>query len=581
MIIGRLSSSQNKFVQNINRNVLIGFSVSAVLYTTVAFAADTFYRWDDRPNTNFVAGATDTGTVDGVSVTASGTSAGSTSQTPQNGIFNAASVDGFVGIIGTTLNATTDNGSVSNTINLSFSEPVYNLQFTIVDVDGGPAGVFNDQINLNSDAGPPNATTGSNLIYNAVTGITSAQGEFCSTGGGNVANCLINVTYPGPVNNISIQHIAANAAGTDPAFQVTAVDDLTFNTPPDATDNSNTVDEDNNVSGNLLTDNDGNGVDSDRQDAIGLLTIASINGTPVLAGGTTITLTNGASLTVFPNGNYTFNTNGAYDDLTTGQTALENFTYVVEDEEGLSNIDGSATDSEAILAITITGDPDPLFTVGKVVDITNITTLPATLTYTITIENTGDTTLTGVNPVDTLSQNGVNTSIALSGPSGDTNGNNQQETTETWVYTGTHPVTQAQLDDANDLVNNVSVTTATTGATTLTSSATTTVSPNPSITVTKTASSNTNVPAGVTVTYTYIVTNNGNQTITNIALTDAHGGSGPTPIPGNEILTTDVGVTGDSSDSSTNGIWDSLAPGDQVTFTANYIVTQNDVDTLQ
>lgn len=284
MIIGKLNFSAKQFVWKFYRNISLGVLALAILFATAVLAAETLYRWDDRPNTDFVTGGTDIGTVDGITVTASGTSTGSTSQTPQNGIFNAAAVDGFVGIIGTTLNATTDNGSVNNTVILSFCEPVYNLQFTVVDVDGGTGGAFNDQINLNSDAGPPNATTGSNLIYNPVTGITSAQGEFCSTAAGNVANCLINVTFPGPVNNVSIVHVAANAAGTDPAFQVTAIDDLTFNTPPDATDNSNTVDEDSNVSGNLLTDDDGNGVDSDRQDAIGLLTIASVNGTPVTAG---------------------------------------------------------------------------------------------------------------------------------------------------------------------------------------------------------------------------------------------------------------------------------------------------------
>ena len=41
------------------------------------------------------------------------------------------------------------------------------------------------------------------------------------------------------------------------------------------------------------------------------------------------------------------------------------------------------------------------------------------------------------------------------------------------------------------------------------------------------------------------------------------------------------GATGDSTDAAVNGSWDSLAPGDQVTFTANYTVTQNDIDTLQ
>jgi hypothetical protein len=102
-----------------------------------------------------------------------------------------------------------------------------------------------------------------------------------------------------------------------------------------------------------------------------------------------------------------------------------------------------------------------------------------------------------------------------------------------------------------------------------------------SITVSKTADNTVNVPAGVTVTYTYVVTNNGNQVISNVTLADAHNGSGPTPTPGNETLTTDAGTPGDSSDGGVNGVWDTLAPGDQVTFTASYVVTQSDIDTLQ
>lgn len=102
-----------------------------------------------------------------------------------------------------------------------------------------------------------------------------------------------------------------------------------------------------------------------------------------------------------------------------------------------------------------------------------------------------------------------------------------------------------------------------------------------SITVSKTADNTNNVPAGVTVTYTYVVTNDGDQVISNLSLSDAHGGSGPAPVPANETLTTDAGTIGDSTDAATNGVWDTLAPGDQVTFTASYVVTQNDVDTLQ
>ncbi|MEO0910017.1 MAG: hypothetical protein AAFX96_06670, partial [Pseudomonadota bacterium] len=92
----------------------------------------------------------------------------------------------------------------------------------------------------------------------------------------------------------------------------------------------------------------------------------------------------------------------------------------------------------------------------------------------------------------------------------------------------------------------------------------------------------TNVSVGQTVTYTYRVTNTGNQTITAIILSDAHGGSGTPPTPGSETLFLDNGPINDSNDAvSGDGIWDSLAPGDVIQFLASYVVTQQDVDTLQ
>lgn len=100
--------------------------------------------------------------------------------------------------------------------------------------------------------------------------------------------------------------------------------------------------------------------------------------------------------------------------------------------------------------------------------------------------------------------------------------------------------------------------------------------------VTKVATPNTNVPAGTLVTYTYTVRNSGNQTLTNVSLNDVHSGSGPTPVPGNEALTTDAGVANDSTDGAANdGVWSMLAPGDVITLTSTYIVTQSDVDTQQ
>ena len=223
----------------------------------------------------------------------------------------------------------------------------------------------------------------------------------------------------------------------------------------------------------------------------------------------------------------------------------------------------------------------PLFTAEKTVDRLEIAET-LTLNYEIVLENTGQIDQTGVVVTDSLPDGSTGT---VAGPVESLIADGIFEVGETFTYTISYPVTAADIALGTNLINNVSVTSdqytseglADEGAL----ATTTIVAGNPSITVTKTADTDTNVPVGVSVTYTYVVTNTGNQFVSNITLSDAHGGSGPAPVPTNETLTADTGIINDSTDAGVNGSWDSLAPGDQVTFTATYIVTQNDVDTLQ
>ena len=224
----------------------------------------------------------------------------------------------------------------------------------------------------------------------------------------------------------------------------------------------------------------------------------------------------------------------------------------------------------------------PVFTASKTVDRSTVAQ-ELTLNYEIVLENTGQLDQTGVVVTDILPDGSPGT---VSGPVESLTADGIFEVGETFTYTISYTVTSGDLAAGSDLVNNVSVVTDQYTSESLaaeTASATTIIEPgNPSITVTKTADNTVNVPAGVVVTYTYVVTNTGNQFISNLSLTDSHGGSGPAPSPANETLTADNDVSGDSIDGTPNdGIWDSLAPSDEVTFTATYTVTQNDVDTLQ
>ena len=223
-------------------------------------------------------------------------------------------------------------------------------------------------------------------------------------------------------------------------------------------------------------------------------------------------------------------------------------------------------------------------TVTKAVDVASVSALPNTLGYTITVDNTGNGDLASPSITDTLQQSGTTLTLtsSLSLTSGDTNTDGVLDTDETWVYSGSYAVNQSNMDDAGDITN-----LATFDATSLTAvdsnTVSTSITANPSLLVTKTASPASNVAAGQDVTYTYVITNNGNQTITNVSLADAHSGTGSAPVPNTDTATlTDNGTIGDSSNTSTgDNVWDQLAPGDVLTTTAIYTVTQQDVDTLQ
>ncbi len=163
------------------------------------------------------------------------------------------------------------------------------------------------------------------------------------------------------------------------------------------------------------------------------------------------------------------------------------------------------------------------------------------------------------------------------------------------TWTATYTVTPAdiatQSDDGDgDLENTVTASAGYTNSAglpdTVTGTATEIVDledANPSLLVTKVADDTTDVVLNQVITYTYTVTNNGNVPITGIALSDAHGGSGTAPAPDADAATlTDNGTTGDSPNLTTgDNEWDTLAPGDVLTVTATYTVTQSDIDNLQ
>jgi gliding motility-associated-like protein/uncharacterized repeat protein (TIGR01451 family) len=183
------------------------------------------------------------------------------------------------------------------------------------------------------------------------------------------------------------------------------------------------------------------------------------------------------------------------------------------------------------------------------------------VTYTFTLSNPGNVSLHTVTVADP--HIGLST-IALQ--SGDTNGNNILEVTETWVYTATYAVTQADID-AGQITNQASVSATAPDDSTvgpvLSGNSATDNNPNiipicslAKIALVKTAVVGGNGGVGDIITYTFAVTNLGNVTITNIVVTD--------PL---------VGLT------ITNSPITSLAPGaTDSSVKGTYTITQADID---
>ena len=240
-----------------------------------------------------------------------------------------------------------------------------------------------------------------------------------------------------------------------------------------------------------------------------------------------------------------------------------------------------ANDSESVDVV----DAIASISVTKTADVASVSAAGDAIQYSVAVQNTGNVTATAITVTDTLATlvcpTSGNATIAALAPG----------VTET--CTVTYNATQADFDlnGANDggsadgdIDNTATATgTANGGPVTDNGSVAVTLNVNPDLTIVKSALLNDEVLAdglavpGETISYTYVVTNTGNVTITNMRVDDTHDGSGPLVI-GGETQTTDVAPTSDSTDAATNGVWDSIAPGDAITFTATYTVTQTDMD---
>ena len=216
----------------------------------------------------------------------------------------------------------------------------------------------------------------------------------------------------------------------------------------------------------------------------------------------------------------------------------------VADATGVTPLQVPTTSNEA--TATVTALQSATLFVTKTASPTSFTAAGQTITFTVSVENSGNVDMTNIVVHDGLAGVGTFTCDATSVAPG-----------ASATCTATYVTTQADVD-AGHVTNTAYATGDDPSSNPITSNTgqvTVPAIPSPTISVLKTANVSSFNAAGQTITFSFLVTNTGNQTLHGVNVSD--------------VLT---GVTTPSCPQGT------LAPGASETCTATYVTTQADLD---
>jgi uncharacterized repeat protein (TIGR01451 family) len=563
----------------------------------VAFSAGAraeLLDWNYPAGNTSILAATSTTSVNTVSISSSAAAAGPPTSSSVI-IQPAGSSNGSsTGVVNMTMDAANDNLTTFQTVTVQFSEPLYNVSFKVFDIDGGPAfnnaSGWNDIVDFSSSAGPPSGVVANAawVSYVGATGRASAiSNQNAVSGNANQNNGTITVTYPGPITFFTVRHYSGpinnpGVAGdeTDPGGQVIFIDDVTFTRSPRlaiAKTSTGGVGTFNFSNSNGLT------FTAPSTYVYGTTTFSVTTATPGVA------VTGQSQILGVANSNAVVTETGpaSWVVSTTTATCTDSNSAVSTNPASFTapvsgnvlTLAAANVKAGAVITCSLTNVPAaPQLTVSKTANVASVSSAGSSVIYTIGVTNSGNTTMNAISVADPL---GTVTCPSSGGSTITTLAPGASQNC-TFSYTVPQSVFNNNGGGDGDIDN-----TATASATynsapvSATGSAAVLLTISPALTITKIPNTAGPVNAGNTIGYTYRVTNSGNVTVNNVTVGDVHNGFGTAPVPGGESLFNDVAPLSDSTDAAVNGSWNSLAPGDTVQFTSNYVVVQTDIDNLQ
>jgi hypothetical protein len=590
-----LSLRKLKFMDRVHPVLRLLVICILIVFSAAMQARAEILDWNYPGATISILNTPSTTTVNGVTITSTGSvTGGFTSNSVQ--ILGATSALGSsVGIGGTTIDATTDNLSSFATYEVRFSEPVYNVSFTVLDIDGGQAysvGNWNDIVDFSSNNGVPTAviTNAAWVTYNSTTGRASAiSNDNSTTGNANQSFGNIRVTYPGPITVFTIRHYAGPMDATnDPAVQVIAIDDVTFTRSPrvaisktslNGTDTFSFSNSNGFTFTSPSTYTYGATTTNVTTTAVNTAAVGTSNILGIINSATTITETGPSNWVVTSTSASCSDSNSA----NSGNPA--SFSAAVGGNA--FTIPATNVRAGAVLTCTLTNNLKPTVSVQKVT--TGGTGGPfsfSTSNLSSSVANISTSSAGTATPSLPTQHIAVATGSAVSITEGGLG--------TAWVIGSVtcNDANSASTGNTNPVASSTTSSVTIPGAAVVAGAAInctfTNAAANPALSVAKSwafatpagdVNGNGLADVGDQIVYTYLVNNTGNINLSNVVITDIHEGTAlpttPVRVVTNETLISN-GSSGTSTDTAINGSWDLITPGSQIRFRYTHTVNQTE-----